>query len=58
MYNMQVLKNNGSMRAQLPSFVKVESVEVEVEVPQCLDDDERLSEMVTYLLQIEMHCCH
>jgi hypothetical protein len=56
MYNMQVLKNNGSMRAQLPSFVKVESVEVEV--PQCLDDDERLSEMVTYLLQIEMHCCH
>ncbi|PNX95440.1 F-box family protein [Trifolium pratense] len=44
---VNVLKNNGSMRAQLPSFAKVKSLVVEV--PQCLDD-EGLTEMVTYLL--------
>jgi hypothetical protein len=50
--NMQALKNNGSMRVQLPSFVKLKSLKVEL--PQSLkicDNDEIVREMVTYLLQ-------
>jgi hypothetical protein len=51
--NMQALKNNnGSMRAYLPRFVKLKSLKVEL--PPCLkicDNDERVREMVTYLLQ-------
>jgi hypothetical protein len=50
--NMQALKNNGSMRVQLPSFVKLKSLKVEL--PQSLkicDNDEIVREMVIYLLQ-------
>jgi hypothetical protein len=48
MYNMQALKNNGSMRTQLPNFVKLKSLKV-VSYPWICDD--RVREMVTYLLQ-------
>ncbi|WJX69784.1 hypothetical protein P8452_53969 [Trifolium repens] len=44
--------NNDSMRAYLPRFVKLKSLKVEL--PPCLeicDNDERVREMVTYLLQ-------
>ncbi|WJX69778.1 hypothetical protein P8452_53964 [Trifolium repens] len=49
---VNALKNNGSMRVQLPSFVKLKSLKVEL--PQSLkicDNDEIVREMVTYLLQ-------
>ena len=42
---MQALKNNGSMRTQLPNFVKLKVVSY----PWICDD--RVREMVTYLLQ-------
>ncbi|GAU21996.1 hypothetical protein TSUD_111360 [Trifolium subterraneum] len=45
---VNVLENNGSMRAQLPSFVKLKSFKVEAGSWRC---DERIREMITYLLQ-------
>jgi hypothetical protein len=45
---MQVLKNNGSMRTQIPNFVKLKSLKVESYPWIC---DETVREMVTYLLQ-------
>jgi hypothetical protein len=45
---MQVLKNNGSTTAQLPSFVKLKSLKVESCSHTC---DESVREMVTYILQ-------
>ncbi|WJX74771.1 hypothetical protein P8452_58387 [Trifolium repens] len=45
---VDALKNNGSMRTQLPNFVKLKSLKV-VSYPWICDD--RAREMVTYLLQ-------
>ncbi|WJX74470.1 hypothetical protein P8452_58119 [Trifolium repens] len=45
---VDALKNNGSMRTQLPNFVKLKSLKV-VSYPWICDD--RVREMVTYLLQ-------
>jgi hypothetical protein len=45
--NMQVLKNNGSMSAQLPCFV-IKSLKVE---SRSWVSHEIIKEMVTYLLQ-------
>ncbi|WJX67439.1 hypothetical protein P8452_51905 [Trifolium repens] len=45
---VNVLKNNGSTTAQLPSFVKLKSLKVESCSHTC---DESVREMVTYLLQ-------
>jgi hypothetical protein len=48
MYNMQILKNNGLLRTQLPSFVKLKSLKV---VSYSWICDDKVREMVTYLLQ-------
>ncbi|CAJ2661100.1 unnamed protein product [Trifolium pratense] len=45
---LMILKNNSSMRAQLPSFVKLKSLKVEAYPWKC---DDRIREMVSYLLQ-------
>ncbi|KAK2416447.1 F-box/FBD/LRR-repeat protein [Trifolium repens] len=45
---INVLENNGSLRVQLPSFIKLKSLKVEADSSI---SDERVREMVTYLLQ-------
>ncbi|CAJ2661099.1 unnamed protein product [Trifolium pratense] len=46
---VNILKNNSSMRAQLPSFVKLKSLKVDANYPwKC---NKRIREMVSYLLQ-------
>jgi hypothetical protein len=45
---MQLLRNNGSIRTQVPSFIELKSLKVE-SYPWI--SDESVREMVTYLLQ-------